>query len=107
MKQDTMNTDTGPWAGNRNDPGLISAKHDLNIAEERDQNAAVVQHVGHARISAESETDRFTSEPTPQCVMDNPVSVRTPLEEAVEHHAQSRRLPRYATAEIVCREDPW
>ena len=34
-------------------------------------------------------------------------SVRTQLEEGMEHHAQSGRVSRHAAAHTVCREDPW
>ncbi len=107
MKRDTIITNAGPLSGMQNGPGPISAREDLNVAEEQEQDAAVVQYVGNARVRAESGTDRFTSGLTPQCVAEKSVSGRTAFEEAVENHAQSWRVTRYATADIVCREDPW
>ncbi len=107
MKRDTKNTDAGPLSGKRNGSGPNLVNEVLYVTEERKRNAAVAQHFGNVRVRAEFETDRFTSGLTPPCIVEKPVSGRTPLEEAVENHIQSRRVTKYATADIVCREDPW
>ena len=107
MKRDPMNTDVRQLSGMRNGPGPKPTNEDLNVAEEREQIAGIIKHSGDTRDEAETETGEFTSGLTPHQVVEKLISVRTQLEGAVEHHAQSGRVSRYAAVDCVCREDPW
>ena len=106
MKRDPMNTDVRQLSGKRKGQAAMTTNEDLNVADERSQIAGVIQHSGDARVEPETEAG-FTSGLTPHQVVEKLISVRTPPDEAVEHHAQSGRLSRYAVIDIVCREDPW
>lgn len=107
MKRDTINTDVRQLSGKWNGPRAKRTTEDLSVAEEREHIAGVIQHSGDAGVEVETETGRFTSGLKPLDVVEKSVIGRTLPDEAVEHHAQSGRVSRYAVIDFVCREDPW
>lgn len=107
MKRDWMNTDGRQLSGKRNGPGPKPTNEDLNVAEEREQIAGMIKQSGDNGDEAETETGRFISGLPPHQVLEKLISVRAQPDAAVEHHAQSGRVSRYAAVDCVCREDPW
>jgi|GEM_PF-3774217 len=107
MKRDSINTDVRKLSVERNGPGPTLTNEDLNGAEEREQIAGPIKQSGDTRDEAETETGKFTSGLTPHQVVEKSIPVRTPLEAAEEHHAQSAQVSRYAAVDSVWREDPW
>lgn len=77
MKPDSMNTNVQQLSVFRSGSGLLT-NDDLHVAEEREQIAGMIKQPGDSQPEA-----------------------------AVEHIARSRRVPRYAATDSVCREDPW
>ena len=107
MNQDAMNVDVWRLTGKRKGQGAKPTNEGLSAAEEQESIAGMIRQSGDTRDEAETETGEFTSGLTPHQVVEKLISVRTQLEGAVEHHAQSGRVSRYAAVDSVCREDPW
>ena len=97
----------GNWSGKRKGQGAKPTNEGLSAAEEQEPIAGMIRQSGDTRDEAETETGKFISRLAPHQVVEKIISVRTPPDEAMEHHAQSGRLSRYAAIDIVCREDPW
>jgi len=107
MTRDSINTDVRQLSGERNGPGPKPSNKDLNAGEEREQIPGMIKQSGDTTDEAEAETGKFTTGLTPHQVVKELISVRTQLEAAEEHHAQSAGVSRYAAVDSVRREDPW